>query len=81
MLNCLLNYHNTKTDIQCAEFVIEAITNLSEKVGIPKTLRDVGVNSPDFDRLAKNAMNDACAGANPVFFNKEKLVELFKKIA
>ena len=70
-----------KTDIQCAEFVIEAIKNLSEEVGIPKTLRDVGVNSPDFDRLAKNAMNDACAGANPVFFTKEKVVELFKKIA
>lgn len=70
-----------KTDIQCAEFVIEAIKNLSEKVGIPKNLREVGVDLPDFDKLAENAMKDACAGANPVFFNKDKLIELFKKIA
>ena len=70
-----------RTDTECAEFVVEAMKNLSKKVGIPKTLRDVGVNSPDFDRLAKNAMNDACAGANPVFFDEEKLVELFKRIA
>jgi alcohol dehydrogenase len=37
--------------------------------------------SPDFETLAENSMKDACAGANPVFFDKELLIKLFKKIA
>lgn len=69
-----------KTDAECVDYVIGRIKALSEEVGIPKSLKDVGVNDPDYDTLAENAMKDACAGANPVFFDKEKLVELFKKI-
>ncbi|WP_411682605.1 iron-containing alcohol dehydrogenase [Clostridium thailandense] len=72
---------NNKTDEECVDYVINRIKNLSEEVGIPKSLREVGVSNPDFDTLAENAMKDACAGANPVFFSKEKLIELFKKIA
>ncbi len=72
---------NNKTDEECVDYVINRIKKLSEEVGIPKSLREVGVSNPDFDTLAENAMKDACAGANPVFFNKEKLIELFQKIA
>lgn len=70
-----------KTDKECVDYVIGRIKALSEEVGIPKSLKDVGVNNPDFELLAENAMKDACAGANPVYFDKEKLVELFKKIS
>lgn len=70
-----------KTDEECVDFVISKIKALSEEVGIPKSLKQVGVDNPDFEKLAEFAMNDACAGANPVFFSKEKLIELFKKIA
>ncbi len=69
-----------KSDEECVDYVITRIKSLSEEVGIPKSLKDVGIDNPDFDLLAENAMKDACAGANPVFFNKEKLIELFKKI-
>lgn len=72
---------NNKTDEECVDYVINRIKSLSEEVGIPKSLREVGVSNPDFDTLAENATKDACAGANPVFFSKEKLIELFKKIA
>jgi len=70
-----------KTDKECADFVISMIRGLSEEVGIPKSLKELGVDNPDFDKLAEFAMKDACAGANPIFFSKEKLIELFKKIA
>lgn len=70
-----------KTDKECVDYVIGRIKALSEEVGIPKSLKDVGVNNPDFELLAENAMKDACAGANPVYFDKEKLVELFKRIS
>ena len=70
-----------KTDKECVDYVIGRIKALSEEVGIPKSLKEVGVDNPDFELLAENAMKDACAGANPVFFDKEKLVELFKNIS
>ncbi|AKL95136.1 alcohol dehydrogenase, class IV [Clostridium aceticum] len=70
-----------KTDKECVDFVINKMKALSEEVGIPKSLKEVGVDNPDFEKLAENAMKDACAGGNPVFFDKDKLIELFKKIA
>ena len=70
-----------KSDEECVDYVISRVRALSQEVGIPKSLREVGVPDPDFDTLAGNAMKDACAGANPVYFDKEKLVELFRKIA
>ena len=70
-----------KTDEECMDFVIGKIKELSERVGIPKTLSELGVENPDFETLAENSMKDACAGANPVFFDKELLIKLFKKIA
>ncbi|SDF54107.1 iron-containing alcohol dehydrogenase [Sporomusa acidovorans] len=70
-----------KSDQECVAFVIKKIKDLSEEVHIPKSLQEVGVDNPDFEKLAEFAMKDACAGANPVFFSKEKLMELFKKIA
>ena len=70
-----------KTDKECAAFVISKIKALSIEVGIPNSLKELGIDNPDFNKLAEFAMNDACAGANPVFFSKEKLIELFRKIA
>lgn len=70
-----------KTDTECVDYVIGRIKNLSETVGIPKSLKEVGVDDPDFELLAENSMKDACAGANPVFFDKETLIRLFKEIA
>lgn len=69
-----------KTDEECVTFVIQKIKELSQEVNIPSSLSQLGIENPDFDLLATNAMNDACAGANPVFFTKEKIIELFKKI-
>lgn len=72
---------NNKSDKECVDFVIDKIKALSEEVGIPKSLKDVGVDNPNFELLAENSMKDACAGANPVFFDKEKIIELFMKIS
>ncbi|WP_131036849.1 iron-containing alcohol dehydrogenase, partial [Clostridioides difficile] len=72
---------NNKSDKECVDFVIDKIKALSEEVGIPKSLKDVGVDNPNFELLAENSMKDACAGANPVFFDKDKIIELFMKIS
>ncbi|WP_367568265.1 iron-containing alcohol dehydrogenase [Lacrimispora sp.] len=69
-----------KSDQECVDDVIRKIKELSREVNIPDSLRELGVDAPNYDLLAENAMKDACAGANPVFFDKDKIVELFKKI-
>ncbi len=71
---------NGKSDQQCVDDVIRKMKELSREVNIPESLKELGVDEPDFELLAENAMKDACAGANPIFFDKERLVELFKKI-
>lgn len=71
---------DVKSDEECATFVIEKIRELSEKVGIPSTLSELGVNNIDFNLLAENTMKDICAPGNPVKFSKEQIIDLFKKI-
>ena len=44
---------------------IDAVKKLSEDVGIPKTLREIGVKEEDLKALAESAMADACTPGNP----------------
>ncbi|MGF7047821.1 lactaldehyde reductase [Paenibacillus sp. DS2015] len=69
-----------KSDKECADFVIQAIKDLSKEVGIPTKLSELGVNEVDLDLLAENAMKDACAPGNPFIPTKEEVITLFKKI-
>ena len=52
--------------------VIDAITKLANIVGIPKTLKELGVKEEDFGVLADNALKDVCGLTNPVQANKTK---------
>ncbi len=58
---------------------IEAIMKLSEKVGIPKRLRELGVKEEDFKVMAENALKDACAGTNPRDVTLEDTIAIFKE--
>ena len=71
---------NDATDEACADFVIGKIKELSECVGIPKTLGELGVNNPDLDKLAENSLKDVCAGGNPFMPTKEQTVAMFKEL-
>ena len=53
----------TVTD--AAEAAIQAIQSLSQDVGIPTGLRQLGVKADDFPVLADNALKDACSLTNP----------------
>ncbi|RCW62741.1 lactaldehyde reductase [Saliterribacillus persicus] len=69
-----------KTDEQCAEEAIQAIIQLAQEVGIPAKLSELGVNEVDLDKLANNAMKDACAPGNPFQPTKEEVIDMFKEI-
>ena len=68
------------TPAACADFVINKIVALCEEVGIPKSLKELGIENPDLDRLADAALVDVCAGGNPFAPTKEQTIEMFKAI-
>ncbi len=58
---------------------IEAIMKLSERVGIPKGLKELGVKEEDFQVMAENALKDVCAGTNPREVTLEDTIALYKE--
>ncbi len=59
---------------------VEAVKKLSEDVGIPKTLREIGVKEEDLEDLANSAYADACAPGNPKDASVEDILNLYKSI-
>lgn len=57
------------TDAEKVEALIVAIDELKEKVGLPKTIKDAGVDEEKFlttlDQMVEDAFDDQCTGANP----------------
>ena len=72
-----LNAYNTEEGVWS---LINAVKELSEKLGIPKTLREAGIEEQEFlskvDYLADKAFEDQCTTANP----RLPLVEELKQI-
>ncbi|MDO4227889.1 iron-containing alcohol dehydrogenase [Neisseria sp.] len=58
--------------------VIDAITKLARIVGIPKSLKELGVKEEDFDVLAENSLKDVCGFTNPIQADKEQIIGIFR---
>lgn len=57
---------------------VDAVKKLSQDVGIPATLKEIGVKEEDLDALADAAMADVCTGGNPRPCTKELVLEVYK---
>lgn len=57
----------------------DAVRQLSEDVGIPKSLKEI-VKEEDLDFLAQSAMDDACRPGNPKDPTKEDIIALYKSL-
>gem|GEM_PF-1911 len=62
-----------------ASAAIEAIKQLSEDVGIPSGLRELGVREKDLHTMAENAMKDACSFTNPRTATLEDVMDIYRK--
>lgn len=71
-----------QSDEVCAQYAIAEIEKLSERVGIPKKLTELGIQEKDFDfeYLSKNAMIDACAPGNPFTPTLEETIAFYKEL-
>lgn len=59
---------------------VDAVKKLSEDIGIPKTLKEIGVKEEDLHDLAESAFADACTPGNPRDTSVEEIYELYKSI-
>lgn len=56
--------------------VVDQITTLLRRIGIPKTLSEIGVPKDCVDRIAQKAMLDSAAGTNPHVADLEHMKRL-----
>lgn len=70
---------NGLTTTEIVNLVINKIRELSEKINIPKTLREINIPEDALEILAKDAFNDVCTPGNPRETSIEELLEIYKK--
>ena len=70
----------TMSEEEYRKAAVDAVRSLSADVGIPKTLREVGVKEEDIDFLADSAIADACAPGNPKEATKADIIALYQSM-
>mgnify|MGYP001492201817 CR=1 FL=1 len=72
-------YVSSMTAEQAADAAVNAVKELSVKVGIPQHLSELGIKESDLEMLAADAFADVCTPGNPREVNKEIIYDLYKK--
>ena len=57
--------------------VLDWVLDLRERIGVPHTLKDIGVDEPDARRLAPMAAADPSSATNPIPLDAENLEALY----
>lgn len=65
--------------MEAAEKAIDAMFKLSKDVGIPSSLKQMGVKEEDFEYMAKMALKDGNAFSNPRKGDEKDIVNIFKE--
>lgn len=58
----------------------QAISELSQAVGIPATISELGVKAADISQIAKDALADVCTPGNPRETTLEEIIELYQSL-
>ncbi|GKQ42350.1 1,3-propanediol dehydrogenase [Companilactobacillus sp. RD055328] len=64
---------------EAADKAIDAMQQLNDDVGIPRSIKDIGADPKDFQLMAENALKDGNAFSNPRKATTEQIVELFQQ--
>ena len=66
------------TDEEAVNKVADAVANLSKRLGIPQTLRELEIPEEMLPQLANQAINDACTPGNPREVTVEDIINIYK---
>ena len=67
------------TDEEAVQKVVDAVKELSIKLHIPQTLKEIGIPKEMLPTLAEQALHDACTPGNPREVTKEAILALYKE--
>lgn len=67
------------TDEEAVNKIVDAISELSKKLNIPQTLREIGIPEEMIPTLANQAINDACTPGNPREVTVEDIINIYKE--
>jgi len=67
------------SESEAADKAIEAIQDLNKRIGIPKSLGEVGIKEDQLEMLAKKAFEDPCHVSNPRPCTEHDLLMLYKE--
>jgi len=67
------------SQLQAADQAIQAVVDLNSRIGIPKSLAEVGVKGQQLQTLAQKAFKDPCHCSNPRKCTLQDLLELYKQ--
>ena len=67
------------SDEEAIDKVVEAISELSKSLGIPQTLREIGIPEEMLSALAQQAINDVCTAGNPREVSVDDLIAIYKE--
>jgi len=73
-----LNMDNL-SDEAAVEKVVNAVADLSKRLGIPQTLREIGIPAEMIPTLANQAIDDACTPGNPRDVSVDDIIALYKE--
>ena len=63
-----------------AQAAVDAVRKLAIDVGIPQTLREIGIPKEGLPKLSKDALADVCTGGNPKDVTLEDIEKLYNKV-
>ena len=66
------------SDDEIVERVVSAVASLSQRLGLPQRLRDIGIPEEMLPTLARQALEDICTPGNPRKVTAEDLLEIYR---
>jgi len=72
-----LNMDNVSNE-EAVNIIVNAVSNLSKKLMLPQTLREIGIPKEIIPQLASQAINDACTSGNPREVTVEDIIKIYE---
>ena len=66
------------SDEEAVNIVADAVADLSRRLGIPQTLRELEIPESMISQLANQAINDACTPGNPREVTVDDIINIYK---
>lgn len=65
--------------VEYRKAAVDAVIKLSQSIGIPQKLTEIGAKEEDLSKLAKMALNDVCTPGNPRDTSEAEILEIYRK--